>query len=456
MAQVDARRRRFSAFCPHVDTCPRTPHPARVTFLSDFQFERARRAAKHIDAGARALPLLSNLAWDSDIREDFLRHDKTPDPDYPDVDTDKALNQIADARSLIDGDHVVMQWLGRLCDTVERTASLLDNRGTPAFFECSKALFGDPQKLMIDRQTRTIDFARYLDETLLNLDFSHLVMEGEKVYLTDREFADAMRGKLDRHFGDDAPRVILSPSLSAKATASASRIRVRKGETFTERDVLQLLQHEALIHTATALNGRAQTRFRILGRAHGGTTMIQEGLAVFAEIITATMDPRRFQRLAARVIAIDMAADGADFREVFQYFVERTDDRRSSYESTRRIFRGGVISGGAPFTKDGVYLNGLLRVHNFMRTVVGLDRADLIRILFMGKMDLEDVPAIAQLSSRGVLAAPQFLPSWVKDMRFLVSYMSYSGFLNRVKLPGFQDYYREQLSEVPTVWDAVE
>jgi len=78
-----------------------------------------------------------------------------------------------------------------------------------------------------------------------------------------------------------------------------------------------------------------------------------------------------------------------------------------------------VISGGAPFTKDMVYLNGLLRVHNFMRTVVKLNRADLIRVLFSGKMDIEDV----------------------------------SGFLNQVKLPGFQSYYTKELDDVPVVWN---
>ena len=424
--------------------------------LSDACFADVRRAAKHVDAAARSLPLLSSMAWDSDQRERFLKDGRLPDPDYADVPTADAREHVADARRLVDGDHVVLAWLRRLCDTVENTANLIDNRGTPAFFDCSQALFGDPQRLLIDRETRTIDLARYLDDTLLHLDFTHLVMEGEETFMDAPAFADALRERLDRHFGDDAPRVLVSPTLSAKATASASRIRVRKGEVFTERDVYQLVQHEALIHSATALNGRAHRGFRILGRAHAGTTMVQEGLAVFAEIVTGAMDPRRFQRLAARVIAIDMCMDGADFREVYDWFLSRTDDPRSAYESTRRIFRGGVIAGGAPFTKDGVYLNGLLRVHNFMRSVVGLNRADLIRILFMGKMDIEDVPAIAQLAARGALTTPQFLPGWARDLRFLVSYMSYSGFLNRVKLPGFQAYYREQLGEVPTVWDAVE
>ena len=184
-----------------------------------------------------------------------------------------------------------------------------------------------------------------------------------------------------------------------------------------------------------------------------GTTEVQEGIAVFAEIMSGTMDPRRFRRLSGRVIAIQMAIDGADFKEVFDFFLPRAIDAEQAYENTRRIFRGGLISGGAPFTKDMVYLNGLLRVHNFIRTVVKLRRADLIRVLFVGKLDIEDIPALAQLASHDRIEPSKFMPPWASDLRFLVSYMAYSAFLNQVKMPGFQSYYEKELVDVPCVWD---
>ena len=175
---------------------------------------------------------------------------------------------------------------------------------------------------------------------------------------------------------------------------------------------------------------------------------------MFAEIITGAMDPTRFRRLVDRVVAIQMSVDGADFVEVFRYFEGQGDNKRpnkrQAFEDTRRVFRGGVLTGGAPFTKDGVYLNGLLRVHNFMRTVTKLGRADLLRLLFVGKLDIEDVPAVAILAAEGKLTPPQTLPPWAKDMRFLVSYLAYSSFLNRVKLPGFQNYYENKLADVQT------
>ena len=87
-----------------------------------------------------------------------------------------------------------------------------------------------------------------------------------------------------------------------------------------------------------------------------------------------------------------------------------------------------------------------------MRTATKLGRADLLRLLFVGKLDIEDVPAIASLAAAGKINPAKILPPWVSDMRFLVSYLAYSSFLNQVKLPGFQAYYQDMLSDVPDIW----
>jgi len=420
--------------------------------LSPKHFNAAKQAGMHLEAASGAMRILSAMSWDEELKDKFLKTGRLPQPDYPHVDTQMARGHIADARALIDGDHVVWAWLSRLAQTLETTANMIDARGTPEFFNHSAALYGRPTRFMLDGKTRVLDMAKQMDAVLDDFGFDQLVVDGHEAQLSSTKFVRALRPRLADHFGASAPRVSVSSKLSSKASASSRRIRVRKSAKFTERDIEQLLQHEALIHVATAMNGKAQTNFPILGRAHAGTTEIQEGLAVFAEIISGAMDPKRFRRLSARVLEIQSAIDGADFKEVFESFTERGIEPSQAYENTRRVFRGGVVTGGAPFTKDMVYLNGLLRVHNFMRTVVGLGRADLIRVLFIGKMDLEDLPALAQLASQERIEPAQFMPSWAKDLRFLVSYMAYSSFLNQVKLPGFQSYYETALKDVPNVW----
>lgn len=422
-----------------------------MTTLSDKHFDTAKAAAAALNSAARDMRVLTSLSWDNAMRDPFLKRGFLPTPEYAPVDTADAREAISHARRHIDGDHVVMQWLERLCTTLETTANLIDSRGTPAFLEHSVALYGRPTRLMLDRETRVLDLARHMDTTLDGMDFDQLVVEGFEGELDAESFAAALEEKLAHYFGEDAPAVIVSPDVSSKAAASSKRIRVRSDAQFTTRDVDQLLHHEALVHSATGLNGKLQKDFPILGRGHPGTTEIQEGLAVFAEVITGNMDPRRFRRLSGRVLAIQMAIDGADFKEVFDFFAER-EGREQAYENTRRVFRGGVMTGGAPFTKDMVYLNGLLRVHNFIRTAVKLRRSDLIRLLFVGKLDIEDIPALAQLASQKRILPPKFMPPWASDLRFLVSYMAYSAFLNQVKMPGFQAYYSKELEEVPDVW----
>jgi uncharacterized protein (TIGR02421 family) len=420
--------------------------------LTEKDYKNAVSAGRHLNSAARSLKVLGSVKWPPAMKAAFLKRGTLPNPDYAPVSTEKAREHIAAAQDIIDGDHVIAAWQTRLCEVLTQTVLMIEARGTPDFYTHSAALYGHPTKLMLDRQTKVLDMAHHLDTLLDGLDFDRLVVEGTEKHLTDVQFARSLRGRLGHHFGPDAPAVIISPSLSAKATATSKRIRIRQGATFTARDVDQLLHHEALVHAATALNGQRQTHFPILGRGHPGTTEIQEGLAVFAEIISGNMDPRRFRRLSGRVLAIQMAVEGADFKDVFDFFCERSDDPSQAYENTRRVFRGGVITGGAPFTKDMVYLNGLLRVHNFMRTVVRMERADLIRLLFVGKLDIEDIPALSHLAMDGWIDSPHFLPPWAKDLRFLVSYLAYSSFLNRVKMPGFQRYYEDALKEVPSVW----
>src|SRR5690606_39201705 len=119
----------------------------------------------------------------------------------------------------------------------------------------------------------------------INLDAAHAQP------VTSHDLAQRMCGILARHFEDAAPKVEVVDHLSASALAGAHYIRVRADAVFSDRDLAQLVHHEAFVHIATSLNGAAQTDFPILAAGHPGTTRTQEGLAVFAELISGAMDP---------------------------------------------------------------------------------------------------------------------------------------------------------------------
>jgi hypothetical protein len=127
--------------------------------------------------------------------------------------------------------------------------------------------------------------------------------------------------------------------------------------------------------------------------------------------------------------------------ELYHYFRERSESEFEAFESARRVVRGGVIEGGGPFTKDAVYLQGLVEVHSFLWAAMHASDPTLVRLLFSGKFDLDDVEALLELRAAGLLAAPKYLPPWAADLRFLVSYLSYSVFLNEIDVAAVQARY---------------
>lgn len=409
-----------------------------------------REVAQLLRDAERPVRILRTLAWPASVRADFFARGaiELPRPSYAPVDPSRTLAMVHDARRRADGNDEIDAWLRRQAWAIELGARMLAVVGTAELTPLSVELYGEPAQALSDQTSTSLELARQFDT---NLGLAAQVNLGPAHELDATLVADRVRRAVDRHFGADAPTVRVVDELSANALAQTGEIRLRAGARFTDRDAAQLIQHEAFIHIATSLSGRAQVDVPILGAGHPGVTRTQEGLAVFAEFISGAIDPERLRRLAERVLAIQMAQDGADFLDVYRWFAERTGDRDQAFENARRVFRGGTLTGGAPFTKDVVYLDGLLRVHNFLRAAVTTGRTDCLRLLFAGKLDIEDIPALCHLSALGLLRPPRYLAPWAEDLRFLVAYLAYSGFLNQVDLDKIRAHYRELLAGAPPV-----
>lgn len=411
---------------------------------------KTSRACDLLYEASRSIRILTHLSWPQEVREQFFKQGgkELPVVEYKQYDPDPVFNSLQIARDAFDCGPVVNGWLEKIASRLEIGARMLAAVGTRQFFELSAELYGSPESELIDEQNTSLGLAQQFDaqfDQFQGLDLG----APDKADFDAQAVADAMQDAATKMFGESAPKVYVVDELSANALAGPRRIRVRQDALFTDKDVRQLVNHEAHIHVATSLNGIAQPHLKILAAAHPGTTKTQEGLAVFAEFITGSMDLDRFRRLADRVIAIQMAVDGADFIEVYHYFLERTDQPQQSFENTRRVFRGGVMTGGAPFTKDVVYLDGLLRVHNFLRTAVAAGRADCIRLLFCGKLDIEDFPILAELANAGICKPAKYLPPWAADIRFLLCYLTYSVFLNKIDLTQVKEHYAQIFDQIP-------
>lgn len=387
---------------------------------------------------SKKINVLKALAWPAGEEEKFLDgwskgHPKLPtvNPEPPDLTANvQTLREIMDACDQTDP---VEKFLHETALSYYNAAHMLMSLGTRDFTLYSTKIYGRPDTPYKTQDITAVDGARFLlDVTDKLLGASHV--QSTTFDIPANDFCDWLRAEVDEFFEHDVVEVILDPNISSKALAGATRIRVRGSAMFSSLDKDQLLFHEAYIHTATQLNGKKQTNLKCLGLAAPRTTRTQEGLAVLAELITNSMDIVRLRRIALRVLAIKMALDGADFIDLFNFFLNAGQPPEESVRSAQRIFRSGAVNGGIVFTKDAMYLQGALELHTFLRVAIRDNRSDLIKNLFAGRLTAGDALRLSPLFESGWLLPPTYMPSWAGDLRRLTASLAYSAFIANIKL----------------------
>ncbi|MGH8172843.1 MAG: tyrosine/phenylalanine carboxypeptidase domain-containing protein, partial [Rhodanobacteraceae bacterium] len=333
----------------------------------------------------------------------------------------------------LDRAHPIGDWLYKTAWSYRVAARMLGAIGTPEFTRCSTLLYGRPDFRHASQDVTNVDAAREMlaitDEIV-----DHRLLPPVPSDIPADVFAERLRERIGAMFSRDDVKVVLDPALSSKAAASSKRIALRSTALFTERDLEQLVQHEAFVHTLTSLNGRHQPHLRSLALGAPRTTRTQEGLATFSEIITGAIDISRLRRIALRVVMVKAALDGADFIEVFRGFLDAGQSEVESYRSAARIFRGGDVRGRDCFTKDGAYLLGVMLIHLFVRKVLQEGRADLLPMLFAGRVTLADVIKLAPFRASGLIAPAVYMPEWARDPQRVLSTMAFSAATQRLRL----------------------
>jgi uncharacterized protein (TIGR02421 family) len=393
---------------------------------------------------AKPIRLLSAVSWPARVQSEFLerwRHGRVhlPEVDYAKVDYSGPRDQIEAVQEAAHGygDHPVADYIWRTAESLDVATRLLDALGTDEVTEHSIRLFGKPGDELPGSEVHNIDAARHFIS--LADELSHELASQEADYCLSAEtLQQELQEAISRFFVHHRVRVEIDPNLMAKAAAGPTRIRLRSATAFSEYDRHQLLEHEAFVHSLTALNGREQANLPTLAINSPRITATQEGLATFAELITGSIDIGRMKRISMRIIAIDMALKGADFIDVFKYFLSSGQTDTDSFTSTQRVFRGVPLTGGSAFTKDTVYLHGLLSVHTFFRWALKNSRLKLIRYLFAGKMTLHDVIALEPWFDSGWLKPALYVPHWISRANGLAGMLAFSLFANRIRLDRVQ------------------
>ncbi len=389
----------------------------------------------------RRIKVLKAIDWPVELEDRFLSAWRSGKPELPAPATqpeDHApeMDALAALMRQLDRGHPIGNWLFKTAWSYLVAARMLAGIGTAEFTRCSSLLYGRPDtRYRSQVMSNAEGAAEMLDITDEMVD--HRLLPKVPVDIDAETFAQRLRERIAPMFRDDAVAVVLDPALASKATASSKRITLRATALFSERDLDQLTEHEAFIHTLTSLNGRHQPHLSVLGLGAPRTTRTQEGLATFAEIITGALDISRLRRIALRVVMVKRALDGADFIEVFRGFLDAGQTEVESYRSAARVFRGGDVRGGQCFTKDGAYLEGVMTVNMFFRKVLQEERGELLPMLFVGRITLSDAVDLAPFLESGLIAPSHYLPPWARDPQRVLSTMAFSAATQRLRLDTF-------------------
>ncbi len=409
--------------------------------------------AARIVEGQKPLRVLQSIRWDNSVEEQFVksRYRELPKVDaawYASIDlgfdprakTEEFEGIAKDIDAMLGEEDAIGAIMTETALQYRDVVRMLAARGTPHFYAYSRKLYGSPKDKFPDGKHTVRDLGHVLYEILTKIDDKSLGPPDARD-ISAEDAARELNTRFALYFGDNAVRVTADDTIISDAAAGSDYVKVRTGALFSARDIDILEAHEGWVHVATSINGQQQAVAKWLAKGPPRTTAVQEGLAALLEIFTFRTHPRRARRLNDRVLAVDKAEDGASFLQVFDWFRTEGYDEEECFHNTRRIFRGGVMEGGAPFTKDACYCKGIVLNYAFIRSAIEHNHPELIPFLFVGKVAHEDVPVLARRVADGVVRPPQYLPPFFRDLNGLAIWMAYSTFFTRLGGEAISDYY---------------
>lgn len=414
--------------------------------MSDSHITRLAEHDRTLVKLGSGIKVLSSLSWPSSAQEQFFAAKARGQRELPRVsfEPESHTDRIVALKKLqldVDSGHPLGRYIKDTAASYVSICRLLESAGSPRMTPYSIEIYGRPGDSLAGGRVTNIDAAQHF--LVVAEEYNKECALTQSDYCLSAHVVQAeMKKRLNEVFHSHEVAVVVDPKMVSKAAAGAQRVRLRDATCFSEFDLEQLLQHEAFVHSLTAINGREQPNFSSLGLGAPRTTSTQEGLATFAELVTGSIDISRLERIALRIVAIDKALNGADFIEVFEYFIGMGQTENESFNSTMRVFRGAPVTGGSAFTKDAVYLHGLMEMHTFFRWCLQHQKLKLARFLFAGRMTIGDTIRLAPYFEDGSLIPPIYLPPWMSNNNSLSAYLAFSVFANQIPIDDLGAGYR--------------
>ena len=429
------------------------PLPARSTAHQNYA-DIIREISERLVEAQRPIRVLDSVKWPARVTEE-LRRSKYRDlpkltaEDYERTspigfDPKKKVEELTDIIRGIEAGlghsdplrHLLTHMAEQYLDVVE----MLLARGTKRFWELSRKLYGSPRDNFHQQNYTVGHLSRVLNETLSKIAHRDLGEPSEKE-LGAETVVQTLNERFALVFPGDSVKAKLSDGIIADAAAGGETVKIRKDSLFSKRDINVLEVHEGWVHVGTTQNGNAQTHAKWLSKGPPRVVSTQEGLAVLMEILTFNSFPKRAKQINDRVLAVEQVEDGANLLELIEYYRTAGYTEDEAEKNSKRIFRGGPLTGGAPFTKDISYCRGFFEVYHFIRAAIRAGKPELIPFLFAGKSSVEDVPIIYQKYQEGLVDAPKFMPPPFRDLNGIAVWMSFSGSLAQANSEKIQAHY---------------
>ena len=253
--------------------------------------------------------------------------------------------------------------------------SMMENFNGPTFYEYSVELYGSSHKM-----AKNSAFLYFLEQIPK---FCLPDKGGEK--LKGLEAMNYLRIKMLETFQGNDFEVKPSSSLLSDSSAGRKTLKLNPHKEYTRGQLDIFLVHEGWVHLGTSLNGATQENNPWLSTWAPRTTFLQEGLAIIVELITGNMTMERWNKVMLRHLATSMAEKGSSITEVYAYLRHHEIEDLDAFKLALRVFRGVPLEGGMAFTKELLYLHGMIELLYHMH----LFKADL-KSLWVGKISFEE------------------------------------------------------------------
>lgn len=417
--------------------------------------EKLKRVSQRIVDVQKPIRILDAIKWDASVAAELKKGKfkviPKVGPEYYEknvlgYDPKKKIEELQEILVEIDATLGAEDSVGRLLKTMAQeyidVVEMIQGRGTKKLWEYSRKLYGSPKDTFYDDKNTIYNAGQLLYSILSQINDSEL---GVSTFDThdSKTTVDILKKRFKAYFTDASVDVRLADEILADASAGGDVVKIKDGSVFTTRDIDILEVHEGWVHIGTTQNGLLQPVAKWLAKGPPRCAATQEGLAVIMEIFTFRTYPKRARHINDRILGIDKAEDGANILELIEFYRTEGYTEDESISNAMRVFRGGVLEGGAPFTKDISYCRGFIENYNFIRTAVRAGKLHLIPFLFVGKIKTDDIPLLYQKYKEGIVEFPKYLPPQFKDLNGLAVWMGFSSFLNNIDLKKIQEHYNK-------------